>query len=299
MSTTFVGLPAFAADPIPLALRTMGEAVTPSSTSEARASVQAEAKAMHDGGDDVGAANMLFAEGKRLKDPILCLDAADAFLQVASDNLDLRWIEGAEEMTAVALDMLYQLREYGGSAEWTPVSPEHVNDVLTRAQDQLAAHDRVRAEIEAKLAEPDEEAPPPAPDDGPKPYKPMIVAGGVMTGFGVLGLGALAGGMVMGASAQRDVEDPLVYREEHQQAERRGEIGNILVYAGAGLGAVGLGVGIALLAVGAKRKKAAGGDMREDAADDSSGATDDPTARRRPQLRVSPGLGSLTLEGRF
>src|SRR5690606_5941083 len=131
---------------------------------------------------------------------------------VADENSDLRWIEGAEEMTRVALDMLYQLREYGGSSQWTPISPEHVNDVLTRAQDFLVEAQRVREQIEARLAEPEVE-PEVAPVEEAKPHKPLMVAGGVMIGLGVLGLGAGAGGMVLGASAQKDVEDPLVYRE--------------------------------------------------------------------------------------
>ena len=76
-----------------------------------------------------------------------------------------------------------------------------------------------------------------------------------MIGLGGAGLGAA--GLLLGAQAQADVEDPLVYEPEHSEAEQRGQTANLLAGVGLAVAGVGVSVGIALLVVGVKKRKQA------------------------------------------
>lgn len=298
LAVAITSSPAQAADPVVLGMRTaqLDDPITPQSAADARMPVQSEAKTLHDGGDDVAAANMLMARATELKDPVLFLDAADAFLAVAIAEKDLQWLDGAEQMARIADDMLRHLDEVGGSDAWSPVAPEHVSMVLERGTRTLESIETAREEILASQNEdetPAELPPPPAPKNG----KGLFVAGAVLTGFGVVGLGATATGMVLGAQAQRDVTDPLVYRPEHEDAERIGPVANVIAYAGGGLAVVGLGAGIALMVVGKKRQKAAQTSGPE--GDPSiEGGADTPEADD-PTVAIIPGFRGLTIRGTF
>lgn len=292
-------LQASAADPLGLHMRAaVADPVTPQSAADARTPLQTQAKSMHDGGDDVGAANMLMREAQRLKDPVLYLDAADAFLAVAEANADLQWLDGAQQMADIALDMLLFLQDNGGSENWKPVAEEHVGMVLERAQGFEArlqsSKSNIEAQLEAEQAEPEGPVAPPKAKSG----KGLFIAGAALTGVGVLGLGAAGAGMAIGAMAQRDVTDPLVYEQEHEAAEARGRTGNLLAYAGGGLAVVGIGAGVALMVVAKKRDKQRPtepnpADSGDTEAADANDDADDPT------VAVIPGFRGLTIKGTF
>ena len=94
---------------------------------------------------------------------------------------------------------------------------------------------------------------------GPPPGRNLMIAGGVVTGLGVGGLGVMAAGMVVGG--QNNAIDDLPTNDLDTRASRfdQGRLGNALAIAGAAGGAVLLGAGVALLVIGAKRKREAGG----------------------------------------
>ena len=77
-----------------------------------------------------------------------------------------------------------------------------------------------------------------------------------MIGVGGAGLGVA--GLLLGAAAQAEVEDPLVYQPQHSEAEQRGQTANVLAGVGLALAGVGLAVGVGLLVVGVNKRKRAG-----------------------------------------
>lgn len=101
----------------------------------------------------------------------------------------------------------------------------------------------------------------PAPGKQPraprKIDKPLVIAGGVLTGFGLAMFGLMAGGLVRGKRAEADGEAlvdamPTTPEEdpELQAIDDRGRSGNRMAIAGGVIGALALGTGIALLVVG-------------------------------------------------
>lgn len=88
-----------------------------------------------------------------------------------------------------------------------------------------------------------------------KPGRGLIVVGSVLTGLGVAGLGTGAAGLAIGAGAN-DISglDPLDEQARAAQFQR-GRTGNTLGIVGLSAGGVLLGVGVALIAVGAAKNK--------------------------------------------
>lgn len=113
-----------------------------------------------------------------------------------------------------------------------------------------SAADPTQAEVE------DDSGVSPAQPPG-KPAKPMFVAGGAMLGLGVAGAAVGITGALMGASATNKVADsaPL---DDRQNLISKGGTGNLLAFIGIGVGSVGVIAGVALVAVGVKRKRAGG-----------------------------------------
>lgn len=92
-------------------------------------------------------------------------------------------------------------------------------------------------------------------DDGSKAGKTLTAAGYASLGVGAAGLGVLGAGLAISAGAQDDYEKG-PDNATRTDAESRGATGNTLSYVGAGIGAVGVITGIALIVVGTKKKKA-------------------------------------------
>jgi hypothetical protein len=112
--------------------------------------------------------------------------------------------------------------------------------------------------------------PPPEPTPGPsdseppprsKPVMPLVIAGSVTAGVGLIMFGVMAGGLVRGKNADaagnalvdmnpvRPDNDP-----ELVKIDKRGEVGNRMAIAGGVLGGVLLGVGVTLLVFGLRGK---------------------------------------------
>ncbi len=109
----------------------------------------------------------------------------------------------------------------------------------------------------APPVEPGDESTKKPPRTPRKIDKPLVIAGGVLTGFGLIMVGLMAGGLVRGKRAEADgdalvaamptlpAEDPALQAIDHD-----GKVGNRMAIAGGVLGGLALGTGVALLVVG-------------------------------------------------
>jgi hypothetical protein len=87
--------------------------------------------------------------------------------------------------------------------------------------------------------------------------KPLVIAGGVLTGFGLAMIGLMAGGLVRGRNAEAEGDALVAARPTTpeddprlQEIDRDGKVGNRMAIAGGVISAVALGTGVALLVVG-------------------------------------------------
>ncbi|NVB37997.1 hypothetical protein G6O69_09150 [Pseudenhygromyxa sp. WMMC2535] len=231
--------------------------ITPESANEARVDPEQTSQLLVDTGALAEAAQLLWDEGVALKDPLLFIEAAELWLDQAEAERSIPAAEAAVEGVAPALDMLYFLRDSATSKQWRPIADEHLDTVIARAEAIAPAAADLIAEIEAEQAAallPPE----PPPSKSAKPGTGLIAGGSAALVVGIAGLGLGVSGLAIGAAAQRDVEDPLVYADEHHAAELRGRRGNIMAGVGLGLGGVGLAAGVALLVLGVKKRERAG-----------------------------------------
>ncbi|MGH1340012.1 MAG: hypothetical protein ACRBN8_00565 [Nannocystales bacterium] len=134
------------------------------------------------------------------------------------------------------------------------------------AQVELDKIDKRMAELRQRIeeaesgsevapTEPQPEHPDIEPTFKPDPRaKPLIIAGAVTAGVGVVGLGLMAGGLSMGSSANELGDD--VSLEDRREQFDRGRLGNTLAYVGGAAGGVFLVTGAVLLGIGLKKRSA-------------------------------------------
>jgi hypothetical protein len=258
--------------------------VTPTSAAQARKPVQERARDLRVSGDLPGAGQFLSDEGARLKDPVLFVDAADAFKAAAERDRDMAMARTAMEQAATANDMLLFLGDDRAARSWQPVADDHRQSLLSRVDALISECTALIAEIEAEQATPEPEPEPELKERGLEPGMGLIIGGSAALVIGVAGLGLGATGLAIGAGAQRNVDDPTVYGDEFDEFDAKGKQGNLLAFIGLPLAAVGIGAGTALLVLGVKKRRAAGAREQESVA---------------RSLRVAPALGGLVMSGRF
>lgn len=258
--------------------------VSPTLAAEERKPVQEKARSMRMSGQSEAAGDYLSEEAIRLRDPVLFLDAADAYKAAGEETREIPIVEEGMEQARVANDILQFLDDDRASKKWKPVSDDHRGALLSRADTLIAECEILIDEIRAEQAAPAEEPVEEEKQRGTKPGQIMIIAGAGLAGIGVAGLGLGAAGLGIGASAQSNVNDPTVYGQEFDEFDTKGKRGNLLAYVGFPIAAVGLGAGVALIVLGLKKKKAAGG------------TSEDSFAR---SIRVAPSGPGMVLTGRF
>jgi hypothetical protein len=256
-------------EPVSDALVSFGDEITPDSANAARFGVEQQGRALVDAGAPDQAAELYWTKGVELKDPVLIIDCGEAWRNHAREQRSIESAQAAIDRTAVALDMLYFLRDGATSSSWQPVAPEYLATVIERAEAVVSDAQALIAEIEeeqrlaaeAAAAPPDEE-----PKRGPmRPGTGLIIGGAAAMVVGVGGAGLGIGGLALGAQAQDDVENPIVYEPEHSAAEARGRRANVLAGVGFALAGVGVGVGVALIYLGVKKRKQSGGESEAEA----------------------------------
>jgi hypothetical protein len=209
----------------------------------------------------------------------------------------------ASTRPSVGLDILHFLQDPRCDPEWQIVDG---NEVQRGDPPRREAH-RGQREGDRRARHQGRGPATPAPTrtrarkKAPRDGRGFIAAGSVLTLVGIGGLGMMGAGLATGASAQKDIDalaDNLkngadrpghLRQREDLEIDSKGERGNVLTYAGIGVGAVGLAAGIALLVVGVKKRKKYRAEH--------GGASDSPSALLLPA--VGRGSAGLVLSGRF
>ena len=277
-----------------LALAAPAGKLTPGDAASARKSIQTKAKGLLDADDPDGAAELLSDEANKKSDPILYVDAAEAYKAAGVKNKSRVDLENGIENARIGLDILYFLQDPRVDPEWQPVDGGDVSSEISRGEKAVEACEKAIEDLANKKDEPaPTEDEPKARKKAPRDGRGFIGAGAAVTLLGVAGLGMIGGGIAISSSAQKHVDglnasDPN-FLDEKAKDDERGKLGNTLVYAGIPVAAIGLGVGIALLVVGVKKRKRY---KEENGGGDSSAS-----------IQVLPNAGrgyaGLTLTGRF
>jgi hypothetical protein len=243
------------ANPRPL-LRVKQPKVTPADAQAQRVAVQETARALGSAGDHRGAGRE-YDEGAAVHgDPILFLDAAEAYLEAAADERDTGLAQGAIERAYTAIDIVYFHLDSAADKNFRLVETGDIPDLITRGNQVVARGESLIEEIRLEAQAP----PPPPPAEPSRPAHPgraKIVTGAALAtvGGGLLAMGAV--GLGLGAARQSEAEDPTVYGDQYDDVERRGKQANVIAGVGLAVGAVALGAGIALVLAGRKSAKAA------------------------------------------
>jgi hypothetical protein len=279
---TWTSVPAAVhARPVPL-LRVKEPKITPSDAEAKRVAVQERARSLVAVGE-FREAGVAYDEGaSQLGDPVLFLDAAEAYLQAAEEERDVGLAQGAIERASTAMDISYFHLDSAADKNFRLVDTEDVPDLIARANQIIARGETLTEDIRREA-----DAPPPPPDRAAdkqtKPGRIKLISGAALAtiGGGLLVMGVA--GLGVGAARQKDARDPTVYGEEYDDVERRGKQANVIAGVGLALGAVALGAGVALILSG-----------RKDAA---KAKHSDKVVRMGPMF--GSGTGGLTLSGRF
>ena len=268
-SASLVASPALASGPPSLGLLALVEGeITPDSANAARFGVEQQGQQLVDSGALEQAAELYWSKGVELKDPVLIVYAAEAWRDLAASERSIEAAQQASERAALALDMLYFLRDGATSQAWQPIAPEYVGTILARAQAVQTDATELIAAIEAEQSAPAETGEVEESKKARGPLKPgtgLIAAGSAAAALGLGGVAMGVSGLVLGGRAQAEVEDPTVYAAEHEAAQARGRTANILAGVGLAVGGVGLAVGATLIVLGIKKRKRATGQAKPEA----------------------------------
>lgn len=284
----------------PIALVADAGKVTPAQASGARKPVQDRAQGLLKAGNPDSAAELLAEEASKRSDPVLHLDAADAYKTAGVQNKSKADLTSGIDEAKIGLDILYFLQDPRCDPDWQLVDSSEVSAEIRRGEKIVEDSEKAITDLDTKV-----EAPPPVEEDkgrkkAPRDGRGYIAVGSLLTLVGVGGLGIMGAGLATGASAQKDIDTlaeslkngtimQAQFDAEKTAIDDKGKRGNVLTYAGIGVGAVGLAAGIALLVVGIKKRK----QYRAE----HGGASDSPSAMLLPALgRDSAGL---VLSGRF
>ncbi len=253
--------------------------VSPATAQANRTPVQQRSQVQIAAGDALSAAMELDAAAAGSGDPVLYLDAADAYFAAADASRDTSALDVGRERVKVALDILYFLRDPASSDSWRPVSSSELGGLTSRANEYLQR----AAELQTAIESESDLVSAPTEVDEPRPARPgrvLIISGAALTGLGAAGLVMGATGLIVGGNAQREADDPTVYGDAIDDVDARGKTANTLAWGGLIGGGVLAGAGVALMVLGLKKKKSAGGDAMA-------------------RVQVSPTLGGLLVRGRF
>ncbi|MFO0631333.1 MAG: hypothetical protein U0168_00625 [Nannocystaceae bacterium] len=218
-------------------------------------------------------------------DPVLYLDAADAYIAAAEKDREVPMAEAAIERARIALDLLYFALDPAADKDFRVIETSAVPDLISRANDTLAKAQslaesiaRGDGEAEADKGEGDKKK----RERKPINAKAMFISGAAVTGLGgaVLGVGAV--GLILGAVNQSRAEDPTVYGSEYDQVAAKGERANLIAGVGLGLGGALVLGGVAMMIVGKVAAKKQGKPPQE-----------------RKTVRIAPALNGVSISGRF
>lgn len=244
-----------------------GDKFTPSEAASARKSVQEKAKGLVSGGNGSQAGEVLAEAAAEKGDPVLYIDAAEAYQAAGEKDKSKADLELGIEKARTGLDILHFLQDPRADADWKPVADDEISKEISRAEKVISASEQTIEDLDKKPEEaPKVDDEPKKRKKAPKDGRGLIAAGSLLTLVGVGGLGLMGGGLGMASGAQKDVDaleedlknqviDRPTFDAEVADIDAKGKLGNTLTYAGIAVGVVGLAAGIALLVVGVKKRK--------------------------------------------
>ena len=245
---------------------------------------------------DAAAAGMHYdAKAAEWGDPVLFLDAADAYLDAADKDKEISMAEAGIERARIALDILYFHLDPSADKSFRMVEDTDIADLISRAN---LAIDRGEKLMESIASGTSAEPVATTDDDGKKKKKKkrppgngkgLFIGGAVATALGAAFTVMGVAGLGIGAANQRKAEDPTVYGEEYDLVEDKGRRGNVIAAAGFAVGGALLVGGIVMLVIGKKR-------MDKAPAQEQSART---RLRHDRMVRVAPSLNGLAISGRF
>ena len=247
-------LPASAAS-VPGTFRVKRPKITPADAGQKRAEAEVRGNALLAGGDPIAAGIELDNAAAELGDPVLYLDAGEAYLQACEDSRNKELAEASIERGKISLDILYFHLDSAADKNFRLVEATEIPALIVRAQELIEDSEALIEEIEAEEAA---AAAPLEPEEPPKQTKPgrgAKIAGAVLIGAGAVGLGIGGAGIALGVRHQQTAEHSTVYGEEYDEVAAKGKRANLLAYVGIPTGLVLMGAGIAVLVVSKKKGK--------------------------------------------
>ncbi|MFO7565300.1 MAG: hypothetical protein R6X02_21840 [Enhygromyxa sp.] len=206
--------------------------------------------------------------GEEYGDPELFLLAAQLALGEAERSRDTQLAQQARARALVSRDIALYLADDKNYAatDWRPVTLERAAELAELARSLASEAEQLEETILAERAAAEAEARRRAAAEAEpqarewRPGTGLIIAGSAALTVGVGGLGMVGAGIAIGQARQRDADALLPGQfDELQELDRQGAQANAIAYAGIGVATLGLAVGAALIVVGSKKRKAAGG----------------------------------------
>ncbi len=247
---------AWAAPGAPGVFRVKRPTITPADAATKRAAAQVRGNALVSSGEAIAAGIEFDNAAAELGDPVLYLDAGEAYLTGAEESRNTELAQAAVERGKISLDILYFHLDAAADEDFRLVEATQVPELIVRSQALIEDAQLLMSEIEAELAAADE-APTDDGDAAPKPKNrkagkiagaTLIVAGGVMLGIG-------AAGLALGVRHQQSAEHSTVYGKKYDAVAEKGKRANTLAYVGVPVGLVLAGVGVAVLVLTSKKRK--------------------------------------------
>jgi len=258
-----------------------GPKVTPDDAARKRAEAQVLGRDL--AAADPAAAGMHYdSRAAQWGDPILYLDAADAYFVAGDKDGEMPMAEAGIERARIALDLLYFHLDSAADKSFRMVETGDIPDLILRANETVKKGEKLLEDLARREDGSAAAVDKPAKEKRerkPIKTKAMFVSGAVVASLG----GALAAfgavGLIIGAVNQNKAEDPTVYGTEYDAVETKGKRGNL--FAG-----VGLGVGGALVLGGAAMMIIA------KVAEKKQG-------KKSSNVAFSPSLNGVSISGRF
>jgi hypothetical protein len=207
--------------------------------------------------------------GEELGDPELFLRAGQLALGEAERSRDPELAREAGARALIARDIALYLADDDNyqATDWRPVTPGRAAELAELARELAREAEQLEQTIFEERAAAEAEARKPVVTEDPKrrrgerrPGTGLIAGGAAALTLGVGGLGMVGAGVAMGQARQREADDLAPGEFDRlTELDRQGAQANTIAYAGIGVAAVGIAVGAALIVVGVKKRKAAGG----------------------------------------
>lgn len=256
--------------------------VTPDDAARKRAEAQVLGRDLANA--DPAAAGMHYdTRAAEWGDPILYLDAADAYLAAADKDGEIPMAEAGIERARISLDLLYFQLDPAADKDFRMVETGDIPTLIARANTTIDRGERLLEDLARRGDAAVAEATPPKEKRQRKPIKtkPMFISGAVVAslGGGVLGVGAV--GLIIGAVNQNKAEDPTVYGTAYDDVEAKGNRGNLIAGVGLGVGGALVLGGAAMMIIAKVAEKKQG------------------KAPKEKNISLSPTLRGVAISGRF